>query len=429
MKATSKKLSTTQYELSFHVDEPTLKIAKEHSLNKLSKGVKLAGFRAGKAPLHMVEKAIDVQLLQNEFINEALNHSLTKVLEDEKIRPVTQPKVELLKFVPYEVVEFKVTVDVLGPIKLPDYKKLGVIKPEVKIEASDVDQVIKNLQKHMAVKNDVDRQSKIGDQIWIDFEGKDNKGELVNGASGKDYPLILGSNTFIPGFEDNLVGLSAEQDKTFDVTFPKEYAVKALQGKKVTFNCRVNKVQEVLEPELNDELAKKANPSLSNVKELKEDIKKQLTIERSRQADQEYDNAIVTAVVEGTKVEIPEAIIEENVNSVMRDITQNLLYRGQTYQEFLENLNETEDSYREKEILPEARRRVVAGIALSEIADKENVQITPEELEMRLRVLGAQYSSDEKMKQELQTEEGRRTVAGKLLTEKTIAKLKSYAKS
>jgi len=429
MKVTTKKLTTTQYELSFSVDEPTLKLAKEHSINKLSKGVKLAGFRAGKAPRHMVEKAIDVQLLQNEFINEALNHSLSNVLEDEKIRPVTQPKIELVKFVPYGLVEFKVIVDVLGPIRLPDYKNLGVIKQELKIESSDVDQVIKNLQKHMATKNDVDRHSKTGDQIWIDFEGKDSKGELVNGASGKDYPIVLGSNTFIPGFEENLVGLKAEEEKTFTLSFPKDYGVKALQSRKVTFKCRVNKVQEVLEPELNDDLAKKANPSLSNVKELKEDIKKQLTIERTRQIEQEYDNALVAAVVDGTKVEIPDTVIEENVNNVMRDISQNLLYRGQTFKEFLDNLNETEESYREKEILPEARRRVVAGIALSEIADKEGIQITPEELELRLRVLKGQYSSDEKMKQELETEDGRRTVAGKLLTEKTIAKIKTYAKS
>ena len=166
---------------------------------------------------------------------------------------------------------------------------------------------------------------------------------------------------------------------------------------------------------------------ISTVKELKEDIKKQLNIERTRQSEQEYDNAITAAVVEKTDVDIPDVIIEEQISGVMRDLNQNLIYRGQTYKEFLDNQDETEENYRKKELLPEAKRRIVAGIALSEIADKENVTITPEELEMRLQILKGQHASDKTMMQELETNEGRRTVAGRLLTEKTIAKLKSYA--
>jgi trigger factor len=427
MNVSSKKISTTTYELTYSVDNETLKLSKEHALKKLSKNVKIQGFRSGKAPAHLIEKSIDSSLLQNEFINEALNHSLPEALNQESLNPVIQPSVELLKFVPYSLVEFKVTVNVLGSIKLPDFKKLGVKKNEINITEEDVNQVLKNLQKHMAEKIDVDRISKNGDQLWIDFEGKDEKGLLVNGASGKDYPIILGSDTFIPGFEKNLVGLKNEDEKTFKLTFPKDYGVSALRDRNVTFTCKINKVQELKEPKIDDNLAKKANPSLSSVSELKEDIKKQLTIERERQAEQEFENSIVLTISNSTEVDIPEELIDEQIEIVKRDLIQNIVYRGLTYQEYLESQNKTEEEYAESDLKPEAKRRLVAGIALSEIADKEGIHITPEELELRLQVLKGQFASDVKMLQELETDDGRRSVASKLLTEKVVAKLKTYA--
>jgi trigger factor len=429
MNVTTKKISTTQYELTYNAGDEALKISKKHALNKLSKNVKIAGFRAGKAPEHLIEKSIDQALLQNEFVNEVVNHTLNEALTEADLRPVVQPQIEVTKFVPFTEVEIKATILVLGDIKLPEYKKLKTVKPEVKITNDDIDQVISNLKRHMAEKKIVDRKSQNGDQVWIDFEGKDDKGDIVNGASGKDYPLLLGSKSFIPGFEENLVGLKAEEEKSFIITFPKDYGVKAMQSKKVTFACRINKVQEIVEPELNNDLAKKANPALSTVDELKEDIKKQLTIEREKQAEQEFENALVLELVNATDVDIPDVVIEEQIANVMRDLNQNLIYRGQTYQEYLENSDLTEKEHREKELLPEAKRRLVAGIALSEIADKEKITVTPEELELRLQILKGQYASDPTMQQEIQTDEGRRTVAGRLLTEKTLAKLKSYAKS
>lgn len=427
MNVSSKKITTTTYELTFSVDDEILKLSKEHALKKLSKNVKIQGFRNGRAPAHLIEKSIDSSLLQNEFINEALNHSLSEALNLESLNPVLQPSVELLKFVPYSLVEFKATVKVLGPIKLPDFKKLGVKKSAIKITDEDVNQVLKNLQKHMAEKIDVDRVSKKGDQLWIDFEGKDDKGELVKGASGKDYPIILGSDTFIPGFEKNLIGLKKEDEKTFTLTFPKDYGVSALRDRNVTFTCKINKVQELKEPEIDDDLAKKANPSLSNVSELKDDIKKQLSIERERQAEQEFENGIVLALSNQTEIEIPEELIDEQVEIVKRDLIQNIVYRGLTYQEYLESQDKTEKDYIESDLKPEAKRRLIAGIALSEIANKEDIKITPEELELRLQVLKGQFASDAKMLQELETDDGRRSVASKLLTEKVVAKLKTYA--
>lgn len=427
MNVTSKKISTTTYELIFNVSEEALKTSKEHALNKLSKNVKIQGFRNGKAPAHLIEKSIDQSLLQNEFINEALNHSLPDALDQEKLNPVIQPSIELLKFVPYTQVEFKATIKVLGHVKLPEYKKLGVKKNEVKITEDDISQVIKNLQKHLAKKIDVDRDSKKGDQLWIDFEGKNDKGELVKGASGKDYPIILGSDTFIPGFEKNLEGLTKEEEKTFTLKFPKDYGVSALRDREVTFTCKINKVQEVQEPELNDELAKQANPSLSTVKDLKEDIKKQLTIERKKQAEQEFENAIVMELSNKTSVDIPEELVLDQIEIVKRDLIQNIVYRGLTYKEYIESLGKTEEEYMQSELKPEAKRRLVAGIALSYIAEKENITVNPEELELRTQVLKGQYASDQTMQQELNSEEGRRSIASKLLTEKVVAKLKTYA--
>src|SRR5690606_38690098 len=172
-----------------------------------------------------------------------------------KLRPVSRPSVNLKKFVPFTTLEFEAEVEVLGTVKLPNYKTMtkSVKKPEV--TTKDVDAVIADIKTRMAEKKDVKRAAKEGDQVWIDFKGVDAKGQPVKGADGKEYPLVLGSDTFIPGFEKNLIGQNAGDKKTFTLTFPKDYGVKALANKKVTFTVTVTKVQEVIEPKVDNAFA------------------------------------------------------------------------------------------------------------------------------------------------------------------------------
>lgn len=425
MKITRNNISDTKISLEIVVDEKILATAKEHTLTKLSKDVKVPGFRAGKAPMAMIEKSINPTVLQEEFLNDVLNHAYSAALMQEKISPASQPSVDVTKFVPFTTVEFKATVDIIGKVKLADYTKLKAKLVTEPVGKAQIDAVVENMRTQLATKKDVERVAKLGDQVWLDFDGKDDKGKEVKGAKGTNYPLVLGSNTFIPGFEEHVTGLKATDEKSFEITFPKDYGVKALQSKKVTFKVTIVKVQEIEKPEVDEAFVTKVSPTLKTVKEMEADIKKQLEIEAESNAKRTFENSIVAELVEKSTVSVPESLVEEQVENVVRELKQNIVYRGQTFEEYLEAIGMTELEQREKELLPEANRRLKAGIILSEIADKEKISVTPEELDIRMVVLKQRYQSDAEMQKQLDDPNNKREVGAQLITEKTIAKIVS----
>lgn len=426
MQVTRKNISDVNISLTISADSNELAEYKASVLKKFAPKVKIAGFREGKAPLELVEKHTDPNQLQTELIDYALNILYGNALDKENIRPVGQPKVELTKFVPYTNLEFKAEVPVVGKIILPDFKDIKVKKEEVKITKKDIDEVLNRLLTQLAEYKIVDRTAKNGDRAYIDFEGTDDKGKPVGGAKGSDYPLALGSNTFIPGFEDNVVGLKTGQEKTFTIPFPKDYGVKGLQGKKVTFKIKLNKLEETIKAELNDAFAKKVGP-FNNFAELKADVQKQLIAERQNQANHKYEEALVKELVKKSKLSLPESLIDEQIAAVDKEFRQNLTYRGETFNEYLENTAQTEEQYRNNELKPAAEERVKAGLVLSEIAEQEKITVSPEELDIRMQVLKGQYT-DPKMQEELEKPESRRDIAARLLTEKTINKIISKTK-
>ena len=424
MQVSKKQLSDTKVQLTVTADAELLQAAKKETLDHLAHDLKLPGFRQGKAPAAMVEKNVNQATLQTDFLDRAMNAVYGAVLDQEKLRPVAQPKVEIKKFVPFGTLELQFEVEVVGDVVLPDYKKMKKTKPEVKIVAKDVDGVIAELKKREAEKQDVDRAAKSGDQVWIDFKGVDSKTkEAIKGADGKDYPLMLGSGTFIPGFEEEIVGLKKGAEKTFTITFPADYGVPSLQKRKVDFTVTVNKVQEVIEPKLDDALAAKVGP-FKSVDELKADIKKQLAAEKQNQVNREFTDELLLDITKKAKVALPESLVDEQVERLVREQKQNLMYRGQTWQEFLDEQKQTEDEYR-KSLRPDAELRVKAGIVLGEIAEQEKVTVTAEELEIRIQLLKGQYP-DAQMQAELDKPESRREIASRLVSEKTIDKLLGY---
>ncbi|HEX8762300.1 MAG TPA: trigger factor [Candidatus Saccharimonadales bacterium] len=425
MQVNKKNLSETKVQLTVTADAGQLAAAKQATLEHLANDVKLPGFRQGKAPLALVEKNVNPATLQSEFLDRAMNVLYGAVIDSEKLRPIAQPQVNITKFVPFETLELVFEVEVIGEIKLPDYKKIKKAKSEVKVTTKDVEAVIEQLQKREAERKDVDRAAKGGDQTYIDFKGVDAKTkEPIKGADGTNYPLVLGSDTFIPGFEDNIIGLKAGSEKTFTITFPKDYGVAALQNRKVEFTVTVQKVQELAVAKVDDAFAAKAGP-FKTVQELKDDIKRQLVSEKQHQADRDYADALLTEIAAKSKVAIPEALIEEQVNSLLNEQKQNAIYRGMTWPDFLESLGFTEETYRKK-ILPDAELRVKAGLILGEVAEQEKIMITPEELEIRLQLLKAQYP-DDKMQAELDKPETRREIVSRMVSEKTVDALVGYA--
>jgi len=424
MRVLRKDNSPTNVTLTVYADAADLEPIHRHVLGHFKNTVKVPGFREGKAPLDMVEKFVNQQRLVDDFMEHALNELYRRAVDQEQVRPVSTPNVQLKKFIPYSDLEFDAETEIIGRISLPNYKALKLAKKKVSVTPKDVDGVIKSLQGRLAVRQDVERPAEPGDEVIIDFVGTDQEGNKITGAEGKDYPLILGSDSFIPGFEENIIGAKGGEEKVFDVTFPNEYGVAALRSKKVAFTVNIQKVQELKLPKADDELAKQAGP-FNNLAELKNDIKKQLTSERQRQADIDYQNELVGKIAEKTQIEVPKSLVEEETLRLEDQEKQNLAYSGQTWQEHLEAEGVTEDEHRRRHY-PEALERVKIGLILSEIAQKEGLHVTPEELEIRIQVLKGQYQ-DPQMQAELDKEVNRRDIEARLLTEKTLAKLTSYA--
>jgi trigger factor len=416
--------SATQTNLTIRALGEDLEPIKIHVLSHFRKNVKVPGFRAGKAPAALVEKHVDQKLLLDEFMEHAINELYRQAVNQERLRPVSQPQVTLKKFVPFTELEFEADLETIGEVKLANYKTIKVAKKPVSVTAKEVNAVIGDLQKRMAERVEVKRAAKDGDEVVIDFSGSDEEGKPVNGAEGKDYPLVLGSKTFIPGFEEHVVGMKAGEDKEFEVTFPKDYGVAALQSKKITFNVSAKKVHELKEPKIDDEFAKKAGP-FKNLADLKADIKKQLIAEREREAETQRENEIIQKLVEKSSVEIPETLVDEQLQRLEEEEKRNLVYRGQTWQEHLKEEGVTEEQHRERH-RPDAELRVKAGLVLSEVADKEQITVQPEELDIRLQMLKGQYN-DAAMQAELDKPEAQQDIAARLLTEKTVAKLVDYA--
>lgn len=417
--------SETNVELELTADQAFLTNVKTLTLKHLaSKHVKLPGFREGKAPLGLVEKNVDPAQLQSEFLEEAVNRMYVEAIKAEDLRPIAQPEVQIKKFVPFTDLEVTVTVEVISEITLPDYKSIKKVAPKVEVSAQDVNDVVESLRKRLAEKQTVTGAAKDGDEVIIDFKGTDTNGEAVNGAEGKDYPLILGSNTFIPGFEPNVVGLKAGEAKKFTLKFPKDYGVAALANKDVTFEVSVKQVNKLALPKADDEFASRAGP-FSTLKELKADIKKQLTAERQNEAQRAFENELIQEIAQKAKVTLPKILVDQQIERAEEEERQNLMYRGQTWEEHLKEEGVTAEEHRDRQ-RPAAEQTLKASLVLSEIADKEKVTVTPEELEIRIQILKGQYQ-DPAMQAELDKPENRRDIEGRLMTEKTIGKLVEYS--
>ena len=424
MQVTRTNNSSSNVALNISANAGDLAPIHHHVLGHFAKQVKVPGFRVGHAPANVIEKHVDQKALLDEFMEHALNDLYRRAVESEKIRPVGQPNVTVKKFVPFTNLEFEAQMDVIAPIKLADYKKIKLPKPPVNIAVKEVNDVIKSLQQRMAERTPVERAAKAGDEVIIDFSGSDKDGKAVAGADGKDYPLLLGSNTFIPGFEDHLVGLKAGDSPEFTIKFPANYGVAALQSKEVTFKVDVKKVAELAEPKVDDGFAAKTGP-FKNLAELKTDIKKQLSLERQQQADREFENQLVQAITAKSTVEAPKSLVDEQILRAEEEEKRNLTYRGQTWQEHLKEEGVTEEQHRERN-RAQTEERVKAGLVLNEIAELEKIEVTPEELEVRLQILKGQYQ-DGAMQAELDKPENRQEIASRIMTEKTLQKLVEYA--
>ena len=422
MNTTVKYLSDTRVRATIKVEATELKAAEQVALKKLSKTVKVNGFRKGHVPLEVVKKNVDPNALAQETLENALSRAVAESFIENKLQALECPEVEVKKFVPGESLEFTAEADVLPKVKLGDYKKLKATEKKVSVAKKDVDEVVERIRKSMAEKKEVKRAAKLGDEAVIDFVGKKD-GEAFPGGTGNDYPLELGSGSFIPGFEEAIVGLKAGDKKDIELTFPKDYHAPDLKGKKVVFETTVKKINEKALPELNDEFAAKTGP-FTSMSELTADIKRELEAQKKREASDELKDSLVKQLVAKSNVAVPAVLREDQVRSIEQDLMQNLMYQGLSIEQYWEQKGyKDRDAWVKAEANEAADNRIKAGLVLSELSKVLKIEATADELADHLNTYRKQYANNPEMAKRFEEPEVQREVASRLITEKTVDEL------
>ena len=384
--------------------------------------VKVNGFRTGHVPLEIVKKHADPNALAQETLDAALNRAVAEAFLNNNLQVLVRPEVEIKKYVPGELLEFTAEADVLPEVKLGDYKKLKAKKAAVNVDKKEIDEVIERIQKGLSEKKEVKRAAKIGDETVIDFVGKKD-GEAFQGGTGKDYPLVLGSNSFIPGFEDALVGLKAGDTKDVKLAFPKDYHAKDLAGQDVVFEVTVKKINSVKLPALDDKFAAKAGP-FTSMEDLRKDIKAEITAQAERRAKDDLKDELVKQLVAKSTVSVPSVLRDDQIRSLEQDLRQNLMYRGRTLEQYFEEKGYADrDAWVKAEANDAADARIKAGLVLAQLSKELKIEATADELAAHINAYKQQYANNPKMAKHFDKPEAQREVANRLITEKTIDKL------
>jgi trigger factor len=422
MKTTVKKLSDTKVELTISLGSEELSAAEQVALTKMAADVKVPGFRKGKVPVSVAAKHVNPAALQEQTLDNALSKAVAEAFMAEKIQALDRPAVDVKKFVPGQELEFTAEVEIIPPVKLGNYKKLKAKRQAAKVEDKEVEEIITRMRENFIEKTEVKRAAKEGDEAVIDFTGKKDDVPFDGGAA-KDFALKLGSGQFIPGFEEGVIGHKAGETFDLKLTFPKDYHAKELAGADVVFTVTLHKVNELSLPEVNDEFAAKCGP-FTSVDELKADIKREITTQKEREADEKLKDELVGELADASKVALPELLIDDQIRSIEQDLMQNLMYRGLTLDSYLQTQKFTDkDDWRAKEARPAAEKRVKAGLVLAELSKELGVEVSHEELSAQIEAMKQQYGKDPKIAERFNDPNVHRDIANRMITDKTVEKL------
>ena len=380
------KLEKSRVALTVEVDAETFEAAIEKAYRKVRNQVNVPGFRKGKAPRKMIESLYGVGVFYDEAINIAMPEAYAAAVESEKLEVVGYPEVELLD-VGKDGFSFKATVPVYPEVTLGQYKGLEAPKAEVKVPAADVNQRLKDMAERNSRLVSVDRKVKKGDVANIDYEGFDN-GKPFDGGKGEGFDLEIGSGSFVPGFEDQIIGMSAGEEKDIDITFPEDYH-KDLAGKAVVFHVKVNAVKVKEVPAIDDEFAKDVS-EFDTLADLKKDIKAKMTADRQQAADQAFEDDLMGKVADGITCDVPDAMVEEQAKRFVENLKLQIQQQGIPYEQYLKLTNMTEEDLLGQAQEP-ALRQVKLGLAMDAIAKAENVEVSEEEINAEYDKMAEQY--------------------------------------
>ena len=338
------KLEKSRVALTIETSAEEFEAAVNKAYLKMRGKINVPGFRVGKAPRKIIEKMYGAEVFYEEAVNIILPDAYEAAVKEQELEVVGYPQVELESCTKDGVV-FKCTVAVYPEVKLGQYKGLEAPKAEVKVVAADVNARLKEMADRNSRLVSVERAVKKGDTADIDFEGFDN-GVAFDGGKGENFDLEIGSGSFVPGFEDQLIGMKAGEEKDIDITFPENYTPE-LAGKPVVFHVKVNEVKEKQVPAIDDEFAKDVS-EFDTLKDLKADIKKKLTAERTESAQRAFEDVLMAKVAEGIEADIPEEMVELQAERMMEQFKQQLASQGIPFDQYLKMTNTAEADFRKQ---------------------------------------------------------------------------------
>ena len=386
------KLEKNMAKLTIEVSAEDLDKAMEKAYQKQKSRISLPGFRKGKAPRKMIESMYGKGVFMEDAVNSLVPQEYTKALGECDLEIVSQPEINVTQMEPGKALIFTADVAVKPEVTLGDYKGVEVPKSEIAVTDEEVDAEVKKEQDKNARTVAVeDRAAANGDITTIDFEGF-VVGVAFDGGKGTDYALTLGSGTFIPGFEDQLVGANTGDHVEVKVTFPEEYQAKELAGKEAVFQCDVKKIETKEVPELDDEFAKDVS-EFDTLAEYKEDVKKKLTEKKEKEARTAKENAAVDKAIENAQMDIPELMTKTECRQMMDDFSRRMQQQGLSMEQYFQFTGQSMDKMME-DMKPQALKRIQTRLVLEKVAEAENIQPSEEEITEEIQKMADAYKME-----------------------------------
>lgn len=419
MKVTVENGENQQVTLTIEVEAAEVNKAVDQACTRLANRVSIPGFRKGKAPRMIVERHVGKDAVLQEAFDIVAPKALSKAFDEQKIDPVTRPSVDIETLEEGKDLVFKATVTPRPEVKLGDYKGLNVPKNEVNITDEDVEKQLKTFQDRQGKLVDAPEGAEVkdGDFTTLDFKGFVD-GEAFDGGEGKDYPLQIGSNSFIPGFEDQLVGAKIGEERDVNVKFPEEYHAKELAGKDATFKCTIRSIKTKELPAIDDELAKKVS-KFETLDELKADIRKNLEENAERTAENDQKSAAIEMATNNITVDIPAVMIDNRVTAMIQEMAMRLEQQGMKLEQYLQyagtDIAKLREQYRET-----AEKNVKTDLMLEEVAKAEDIKVEAKDLDEEVAAMAAAYGATPQQVQKIIKEQGRiGDLAASVLRKKT----------
>ena len=384
------KLEKSRVVLEVEVDADEFEAAVAKAYIKLRRKISVPGFRPGKAPRKMIEKLYGPEIFYSEAIDMSFPEAYESAVKNEGLNTIGYPEVEVLDDVTKDGYTFKATVAVYPEVKIGAYKGVSAPKDPVVVTDDDVDERLNAMAERNARLASVEREAKLGDTAVIDFEGFLD-GVPFDGGKGENHELELGSGSFVPGFEDQVVGMKAGEEKDVDITFPEDYAPE-LAGKAAVFHVKVNEVKFKELPELDDEFAKDVS-EFDTIDELRADTRKKLEEERQKSVDVAFENALLEKVAESVEADIPDILIEEQCRRFLDEFKDRLAAQGIPYEQYARMTNMDEAKFLEDGREP-ALRQVKMDLAIAKIIEEEKFEASEEDVAAEYRRIADSYGMD-----------------------------------